>query len=349
MILKLNERDRKKFNILENALALNETAVKVYSNYLNFTPTFITRELICEIADTEDKTSEEYAVSALLCAAVGIDPERGKLEKSFFRNYVIPSISKLDPEKYRSDPYYKNIKFPAVCHKNWEFKHECFAPYELFVQNDPCMLDSYREIPCIGFFSEEFSFPAVLQNGREWMTVTPNEINTMKEPIKKARGNIVTFGLGLGYFAYMACQKDTVKSVTVIEKDENVIHLFEKYILPQFAHGDKLKIVCEDAFEYAKKIMPHSDFDFAFVDLWHDASDGLSMYAEMRRLEALSSKTEFSYWIENTLISHLRRMVASELASGDGKTLTSYEEIEEILSDDYLKSIVKNIKKEDQP
>ena len=346
MILKLNEKDRQKFNILMNTLAFNDTVVNLYSSYLNFTPRFITPELVKDVATGDGAAFDEYAVAALLCTALGIDSGAGKLEMAFFRNYIVPSVEQLDEKEYADDPYYKNIKIPTLKHKDWEFRYESYAPFELFVCNDPALCADHREIPQLGFFKKEFPFPAVLQNGREWMTVTPNEINTMKEPIKRAHGRVVTFGLGLGYFAYMVSEKPNVNEVAVIENDRDVIYLFEKYILPQFSYKDKIKIVCADAFEFAKSTLPCAGFDYAFVDLWLDASDGLSMYAEMRRLEALSPSTEFDYWIEASLLSHLRRMIAAELDGGEGRVLLSYDQITELLSNTFLREAVKDIKEQ---
>ena len=90
------------------------------------------------------------------------------------------------------------------------------------------------------------------------MLITPNEINTMQPVIDNVSGNVVTFGLGLGYFAYMCSIKNNVNGITIVEKDKNVIELFEKYILPQFEYKDKIKIVNSDAFDFASNM---SGFD----------------------------------------------------------------------------------------
>ena len=66
-------------------------------------------------------------------------------------------------------------------------------------------------------------FPAILENDRIWMTVTPNEIETMKEPVDQAFGNVLTFGFGLGYYAYMISEKEEVTSITVVEINGDVI------------------------------------------------------------------------------------------------------------------------------
>jgi spermidine synthase len=104
----------------------------------------------------------------------------------------------------------------------------------------------------------------------------------------------------------MTARKEDVISVTVVEKSEKVIELFKKYILPRFECRDKIRIVCADAFEYAQNSMPAEEYDYAFVDTWRDASDGLPMYERMKKLERLSPKTEFSYWIQSYILSRKR-------------------------------------------
>ena len=60
------------------------------------------------------------------------------------------------------------------------------------------------------------------------MLITPNEIETMKKSISEATGNVLTYGLGLGYYAYMVSMKENVESVTIVEKDKEIIDLFKK-------------------------------------------------------------------------------------------------------------------------
>ncbi|MBQ2947766.1 MAG: hypothetical protein IJD94_02170, partial [Clostridia bacterium] len=112
-------------------------------------------------------------------------------------------------------------------------------------------------------------------------------------------------GLGLGYFAFMASEKPEVESVTVIERDETVIRLFEKHLLPQFPYREKIRIVCADAFDYARTRLGGSA-DFVFVDLWHDVSDGAEMYLRMKLLERHAPQAEFAYWIETSIRAFLR-------------------------------------------
>ena len=159
-------------------------------------------------------------------------------------------------------------------------------------------------LPQLGYFNEEFQFPAVYQNGVLWMSVTPNEINTMKSPVERAKGKVLTFGLGLGYFAYMCSLKEEVESVTVVEKDESVIRLFNEIILPQFSQKDKVKIDLSDAYDYLNG-MRDGEFDYAFVDIYHDAGDGREIYRKFKKIQSRFSLTEFDYWIEKTIKYYL--------------------------------------------
>jgi spermidine synthase len=133
------------------------------------------------------------------------------------------------------------------------------------------------------------------------MTMMPNELVTQREPIKRARGNVATYGLGLGYFAFMCARKDEVESVTIVERDENVISLFNELLLPMFENREKVKIVRADAFEFAENEAPKGGFDYIFADIWHDPSDGVDAYKRFKSLEHLCPNTKFDYWIEKTL------------------------------------------------
>lgn len=273
------------------------------SNYLNHASDFIHKEEIEEIV--QSGVSAEYAFKLLLAAAYGLDIVDQDEDKKLFNLYFNPMLHKLDAGEYDKNPYYKNIRIPAVKIGHSELKYEHYKPYEGFVCNDIIRTAEGRQIPQIGYFDTEFSFPAVLENDRIWMTITPNEIETMKEPVDQAFGNVLTFGLGLGYYAYMVSEKENVESVTVVEMNEDVIDLFNKYILPQFRNAHKIKLVRADAFEFAETQMSKGKFDYAFTDLWHDVSDGIEMYLRMKKYEQYCPGTIFSYWIEKSILCYL--------------------------------------------
>ena len=238
--------------------------------------------------------SYEQAFATILAAAFGLDIADNPVDWEFYNRYFTRMFFKLDTKEYAENAYYRNIKMPAVKMGKSELKYEKYKPYEGFVCNDIVRTIDGRQFPQIGFFSEEFEYPAILENGRIWMTVTPNEVETMKDAVRGAKGNMLAYGLGFGYYAYMVSEKADVDSITVVEKNPDIIQLFQNHILPQFKNADKVRIVEADAFEYAKEFMPAEGYDFVFTDLWHDVSDGMGMYLEMKKYEKLCPGTVFS-------------------------------------------------------
>ncbi len=268
----------------------NNRILTILSEYINNAPDAITPEMIYDTVDSCGVSVEE-AFRILFCGIFDIYSDR-ELRSGWIRKM----FRCLDCEIYENDPYKRLIKLPTVSDGEWSFFEGSYKPFEAFVYNDLTEDAEGRIIPQIGFFEKEYKFPAVSQNGREWMLITPNEIETMREPVRCAFGNVVTYGLGLGYFAFMASEKDNVTSVTVVERDRDVIELFREHILPRFPCKEKIRIVCADALEYAREGHP---CDFVFADIWHDPSDGCDLYKRLKELEREGVK--YSYWIENTL------------------------------------------------
>ncbi len=328
----LSFSDEIKLYRLIDTFKRNFKITELYASYLERFPEIITRDMIDALTEGTGIKKED-AIAALLSEIFGLDAERSDEDKRLIRDYIFPSVKILRSEKYTENPYYKNIKLPNVKEGEWELKNESYSPYRAVIRHDMIINEDFSEIPPLGFFEEEFQFPAVLENGNEWMTLTPVDIDTCDDAIEAAHGKVVTFGLGLGYYAYMTARKSDVTSVTVVEKSEKVIELFKKYILPKFEHSEKVKIVKADAFEYAEHIMPKEKFDLAFVDTWRDASDGAPMYRRMKTLEHRSPDTEFLYWIENFLKSRIRAEKFIDIRERFEKgTLTeNYAEIEKIL------------------
>ncbi|MBQ8311139.1 MAG: hypothetical protein IJX80_09035 [Clostridia bacterium] len=323
---------------LQETIKENRIIVRILSEYINNHPRFLTKEMVDELARDCDVSADE-AFRTLLCAACGLDTAEERGHRLLEQRYFIPGLRRLDSATYREDAYAKTIHIPEIKHGKWELCMHSYVPYEPFVCNHPVLTKDFREIPQIGYFDEEFSFPAVLENGIEWMTVTPNEIETMREPIRESHGRVLTLGLGLGYYAFHITEKADVKSLVVVERDAEVIALFKKYILPQFPHGDKLTVVQADAFAYMEEKMPHEGFDYVFCDLWHDASDGLDLYLRLKQYEKKHPDTRFSYWIEPSLLSVLRNMVFDRITDQNEPLQLRGVAPETLLTDEFLRTL----------
>lgn len=275
----------------------NERLLERISEYLTFTPCAISREDVTSLATDCDLTPNE-AYLALLAAHCGLDtslPEDARL----YRGYFPQMVRQHDPAVYEADAYFQAVKPVIGANAAIDLVYERIEPMELFVADDFRVDDAGRILPQLGWFDRAFEFPAIREDGRVWMTVTPNEINTIQPAVRESRGKVLTYGLGLGYYAFHCLMKAEVESVTVVERNPAVIEVFKKHLLPFFPRQEALHIVQADAFDYAAKIMPNEGFNTVFTDLWHDVADGLPLYQQMKALEIPGPR--YLYWIEQTL------------------------------------------------
>ena len=342
--MSLSRKDFDKLKRLRSVFDRNYRWTHLLSDLLSYAPAIITKEMVDTLTEGTD-FSKEDAVRALLSEVLGLRPEENAEDRILQREYLFPAVRVYAPSRYENDSYVKRIAGKEIKLGNWEYKMQTYPPYRAAVAGDVENDEACTERMPLCFFDGPFSFFAVCENGNEWMTLTPVDIDTCKDAIEEAHGRVITFGLGLGYYAYMAAEKPEVESVTVVEKSHDVIEAFQKGLLPHFPHKEKIRIIEADAFEFAEHTMQKEHFDLAFVDTWRDAGDGLPMYLKMKPLEKLSPDTKFLYWIEKFLLSRLRSAVFEELwekesnaphaADGD----ITFDEMKESLSDASLAAL----------
>lgn len=295
----------------------NLLVMELFSALLHERPCPFTPEEVEQFAQDLGMDAHR-AFCALVCAVCGLDSDLNPRHRRLAETYVQPALRRLDTAPYRADPFYRNIRLPEKARGEWRLTHQQYAPYELFCYDDTRALPDGREIPCIGYFTESFRYPAVLQKGRLWMAVTPNEVETMHADIAAARGNILVLGLGLGYYAYRTALMENVSRVTVVELDEDVIRLFEEEILPQFEHREKIRVIHADAFAYVEKEAAGERYDFVYADIWHDVLDGTPMYLRFKALEGCVPGAEWRYWVEKSMLIWLRGLIREEIGRGSG-------------------------------
>ena len=329
---KMSAADRAKVEELIRIRQRNNDYAWMLCDYLDQNPRLITKELM-EESNPDGLLPDEAIYTALLTGFCGLNPEENPDDRILLNDYFRQSVVKLDAKTYAEDPYYKNIRIPNARFGRWELKYEHYKAYEAFVCDEMILKPDFREIQRIGFFDSDFSYPAVMEDGHEWMAIKPNETATITFAVNAAHGRVATFGLGMGYYPYLVHLKPDVESITIIERSADVIELFKTHILPQFDHPEKVRIVQADAFEYAAKQMPAERFDYAFADTWRDVSDGLPMYLRMKKLERQNPATEFSYWVEESLLSGYRWQMFDTIID-NAKT---YDEVCQCLSDEGLR------------
>ena len=329
---KLSAADRAKVEDLIKIRESNNNYAWMLCDYLDQNPCLITKELM-EESNPGGILPAEAIYTALLTGFCGLNPEENPDDRILLNDSFRRSVVKLDAKAYAEDPYYKNIRIPNVKFGRWELKYEHYKAYEAFVCDEMILDPDFKEIQRIGFFDCDFSYPAVMEDGHEWMAIKPNETATITFAVNAAHGKVATFGLGMGYYPYLVHLKPNVESITIIERSAEVIELFKTHILPQFDMPEKVRIVQSDAFEYAEKQMPAEKFDYAFADTWRDVSDGLPMYLRMKKLEYLNPHTEFSYWVEESLLSGYRWQMFDTIVDN----AATYDEVCRCLSDDGLR------------
>lgn len=111
----------------------------------------------------------------------------------------------------------------------------------------------------------DIKMPRLLINGHLWMSLTPMEIQSAALAIFRAKGHVVSGGLGLGYFALRAAAKPEVSKVTVFEQDALVIEWFNRTFKDR-AEFKKIEIIPGDMRKTFKKY----SVDFCFVDIYQD-------------------------------------------------------------------------------
>ena len=234
---------------------------------------------------------------------------------------VKPYISRLNEHYFEQNPYYQNVKPQPFVDGDYKLEYLSYKPYQPFSTDDIIVdeKDYYLEKSPIGYFAKEKEYLVLSYKDEVWMSITPNEINTMQPYIDSAKGRVLVLGLGLGYYPFMISLKEEVKDITIIELDKNIISLFKKHLLPLFKNKEKIHILEGDAIQYLENNKSH--YDTIFADLWHNPVDGLPLYIKLKKLEKDSS-TIYQYWLEKSLLALYRRCL-----------LTVYEEALQHYSD----------------
>lgn len=236
-------------------------------------------------------------------------------ELEILNKWVKPAISPLKHDFFANNLYFKLVHPTPFKGGDYQLNYIEYKAYQPFSLNDIQVDEKncFLERSPISYFTSDESYLAISYKDEVWMSITPNEINTMQPYIDKVKGNVLVLGLGLGYFPFMAAQKDDVRKITIVELDQNIIDIFKDKLLPLFPHKEKINIIKGDALNYLKVNKVH--YDFVFADLWHNPEDGLPIYLQIKELESLHKGTKFQYWLEKSLIAMLRRCL-----------LTVYEE-----------------------
>jgi hypothetical protein len=128
----------------------------------------------------------------------------------------------------------------------------------------------------------------------------PVEIHQQYISFSKARGHVLIGGLGLGMCAEMMRRMPAVKTITVVERNQDVIDL----IAPQLTPG--IHIVKGDVRQFLQTTALR--FDFAYHDIWYSCGerDWAASVVPLYRLSRKAGIQSLGAWGEFEMQAQLR-------------------------------------------
>jgi hypothetical protein len=249
----------------------------------------------------------------------------------------------LSTAAFLETPYQKNISFDDIADENIILERITIPSNELF-NVDSIQYDPNKELNdsmVLRALDEPYEATVLSMNDDVWMLDIYSEANTIDPFAKKAEKDVITFGLGIGYFVYMALLNEKVETITVIENNPVIIELFKKHILPQFPRQEKVSIVLGDALDYFNQ-ETLSKYDYCFVDVYKSSDDGLIMMESLLE-KYLPNYHSTDFWIEDSCLEVINALLVIyfELVSMNKKIKHNDPQYHHILKkmDYYFKGI----------
>jgi hypothetical protein len=278
------------------------------------------KNLILSMVEVNDYLTEILDYNEKL-----LTPQKGKKLIEILKKYNLPYDGlKYDLKILTENPYYRDIKLDSVHSDTVRYEKATIKKRTLMNMNfhQPMGKYLFHHHP-IGYFETDIALPVLKEgNNKVWMSPVISEMESMKAGIEKGHGKCLTMGLGIGFLPYLWLLKDEVENVTVVEFNQDVIDLFEKYIKPQFGTHKKLEIIHGNAFDYYSEDFLNQ-FDYVYVDFWESTGDGLGLYTKL--MEKKINLPHVDYWIEDSMLYDLKYIVAPYLYTlYEGKSIMDF-------------------------
>lgn len=215
----------------------------------------------------------------------------------------------LSTQEYIRNPYTSHIRFDDLSQTAFKYTQETIQAHELFsvssiVDDENRELNDWMRLRAM---DEPYQATFLWQDDEVWMLDAPSEMNTIEPYAKKAKGKVLTFGLGIGFYVYMALLNDDVESVTIVERSPEVIQLFNTVLRPQFPQSKEIKIIQGDAFDYFNEDTLNQ-YDSVFVDIWQSNEDGLEMIERLLE-QYLPPFEQVDFWIESSCMEIMHALI----------------------------------------
>ena len=206
MPLEMPQADTPRLKAMLDVAEENLRALEWFSGYLNLCPRFVRGEDV-EMLVRECGVTGEEAVPAAdgLCLRAG---HRGRpVARRMAERYFRPGVRCLDAAACRADPYYASVRLPEVRQGDWTLGYKAIEAYEAFASGDLLLLPDGREVPQAGYF---LGIVLCARRHPKWPGMDDRyaqRLSTMTADIRAVSGKVAVFGLGLGYYAFMAARK----------------------------------------------------------------------------------------------------------------------------------------------
>lgn len=156
------------------------------------------------------------------------------------------------------------------------------------------------------------TYVRLMVGGRLLMSDTAMEQRTNAGVVACAKGDVLIAGLGIGLIIVPMLRNPAVKSITVIEKYQDVVDLVLPTLIASVPGADaKLKVIVQDVLTWKpgpKDLLPK--YDVIYFDIWGDINTDL--LAEMTTLKRryarrLNEGGFMACWQQDFLRSQQRR------------------------------------------
>lgn len=212
----------------------------------------------------------------------------------------------------------KKIPFFAI-----PFKRKTYGKYSLEMEKihegqlchtGPYKMDKFLSYDSLGYMDQDTRFPCIIKGDTIWFGSSPDIINITEPIVEQVSGHVLSLGLGIGYFEFMASLKDEVEKITVVEKDTDLIEIFKENVLPYIKKPERIDIVQADPYAYMNRLKEFPDC--CVVDIEMEPDSNVDCYLIMKDHEKRMPETKFLYFNEETILSDLIMYVVKEVMTG---------------------------------
>jgi len=172
---------------------------------------------------------------------------------------VIDGSTWRPPTLFEVEPGPIDASNVGLRHRAWGYRHvvltrgQTLDIYNSRVRGEVC-------------FTTDVVVPAVYEGDpREgvWMSITPQEILSLRGGVRRARGTVVIGGLGMGWMLQKVCQRPSVERVIVVERSRDLLAWFGRRICA--AQPKVTDVIVGDVYDHIGRFGPAARY---LLDIW---------------------------------------------------------------------------------